>query len=188
MSVYLPNIPAANDIISVSQGQLQTNFQQIDNGVSNGIANDHISLTNATAADRGHHANIRFVQQGADPATAVDQIGLYAKDVGGTPRLFIREESNGTIYQLNANNPSLGTTGYTWLPGGLLLQWGNQSATGANPVTFPVAFTTTYQVVGITNANDRAFAVTNITATNFTFSVDNPIAAVTIRWMAIGLA
>ena len=142
---YNPNIPQANDIISGSQLDLLTNFGQIDDGVSTGIANDHVSLTDGTATNRGRHANIRFVEQAGDPATPVDQVGLYAKDTGGVPRLYIREENNGTAYQLNGVIPVVANPGTTWLPGGLILNYGNVALAGSAQTNynFATAFPTT---------------------------------------------
>lgn len=142
---YNPNIPQANDLISTSQGDLLANFGQIDDGVSTGIANDHVSLTDGTATNRGRHANIRFVEQAGDAATPVDQVGLYAKDTGGTPRLYIREENNGTVYQFNGVTPVVANPGTTWLPGGLILNYGNVALAGSaqTAYNFATAFPTT---------------------------------------------
>lgn len=203
MSVYLPTIPQANDVISVSQGQLLTNFQQIDDGMGLGISNDHVSLTNATAANRGHHAQVRFVEV-ADPTTAVSQLALYAKDVAGSPRLFIREQSSGTIYQLNAGTPSNATIGHSWLPGGLLIKWGSfttavsilQTLTYATGATIPAFSAAPYSFQAMVESpagSERVFINvrqgTN-TATGIQINtVDQGggnIGARTLYWVAIG--
>lgn len=189
---YNPNIPQANDLISTSQGDLLTNFGQIDDGVSVGIANDHVSLTDGTATNRGRHANIRFVEQAGDPATPVDQVGLYAKDTGGVPRLYIREESSGTVYQLNGATPTVANPGTTWLPGGLILNYGS-AALGANSqVTYNFATAFPNNVFSITTAvqanavvSDADHYIRTIALANF--AVRNPTGqAWTLHYIAIG--
>lgn len=179
---YNPNIPQATDIISQSQPLILTNFSQLNTV----FMVDHVEYDNATAGDRGKHTSSTYVEQAVAPATGASEEALYSAAIGGTTRIFVRPPSSGAQYQLTATPPSPGVTGYSYLPGGILIQWGGQSSTGPNPVVFPIAFSTVYQIVGITNANDRAFAVTTLNNNNFTFSVLNPLPAVTIRWVAIG--
>jgi len=85
------NIPAANDLLSVSQGDIQTNFSQINTI----IAVDHYEFNNATVANRGKHKSV-VLPEAAAIATAADEGALYTKDDGTRPALYYRQESNGT--------------------------------------------------------------------------------------------
>lgn len=63
---YNPNIPGPNDLLSQSQGQIQTNFSQI----STWTAVDHIGIT--TASNTGEHAQVTLPA----PGTAGSPSGL----------------------------------------------------------------------------------------------------------------
>lgn len=103
---YNPTIPQANDLISQSQGQIQTNFSQADTIFD---AN-HYTFDNATVANRGKHRYSSYVEQGSDPATAAGDVAIYSKDSGTRPVLFFREESNGAVNRLTGG----GITAAAW--------------------------------------------------------------------------
>lgn len=128
---YTNNIPTASQFISVSQPLIQANFQELDTYTQV----DHVALN---ATNQGTHNKVSFFEQAADPGVAGTFTELYTKNVAGKPRLFIQNTDG--IYQLSGVNPVSAASGYTWLPGGILMQWGtNTSASGAI-ITFPVAF------------------------------------------------
>lgn len=182
---YNPNIPQATDIISQSQPLILTNFSQLNTV----FMVDHVEYDNATAGDRGKHTSSTYVEQAVAPATGAAEEALYSAAIGGTTRIFVRPPSSGAAYQLTATPPSAGATGYSYLPGGILIQWGTFTWAGANVTqiqNFPISFSTAYQVVGTTNAPGRDFSVTAIAANNFTASIVNPAAGIVIRWIGIG--
>jgi len=45
---------------------------------------------------------------------------------------------------MSGPDPVVATPGYTFLPGGILLQWGLNGTAGNTSTTFPVAFTALY--------------------------------------------
>jgi microcystin-dependent protein len=49
---------------------------------------------------KGQHDHVTLNEQGADRATAVNEMALYCKNVGSVPELFYRPENNGTAVQL----------------------------------------------------------------------------------------
>ncbi len=71
---------------------------------------------------------------------------------------------------LKGSNQSLAQNGYQKLPGGLIIQWGNQSVTNisSGTITFPVAFPTACRLVTMTRGG--------VTNSAVSFSV-NPIAS-----------
>jgi hypothetical protein len=95
---YDPAIPKPNDILSVSQADLQDNFTDLNTQFSV----NHVAIDDP-GADKGKHKFITFVEQGESPESKVDQHLLYAKDDGGEPELFARPESNGEEYQITKN-------------------------------------------------------------------------------------
>lgn len=93
---YNPSIPQANDIISQSQGQILTNFNQ-----ANTIFDvDHVTFDNATVANRGKHDKSTYVELAADPVTAFNEVAVYSKDTGTQPDVFVRLENNGTVERM----------------------------------------------------------------------------------------
>jgi len=92
---FNPDIPQARDDIAVSQGDLLTNFQQLNTQ----FAVNHVAFDD-TSGDAGKHKFCTFVEQAADPESKGDEYLLYAKDDNGEPELFARPESNGASYQV----------------------------------------------------------------------------------------
>lgn len=133
MPTYLPNIPGAMDQLSVSQGQLLGNFQQL------------ATVLNANTA------TLTLAVQGGDPDTNTS-LQMYSKvGINGNPQLFIERETGSTdaplIFDFTEKNlvTRAGQTncGWTRLPSGILLQWGLiiNVATNNYNVTFPISFT-----------------------------------------------
>jgi hypothetical protein len=113
---FNPDIPQSTDDISQSQGEILTNFDQLNKifGSNAGAlqVGDHIAFNDATTANRGKHAKARLIEQAADPATAANERALYTKDVGGATELFTRDEASGTPRQMtNLPRISPGNTG-----------------------------------------------------------------------------
>jgi len=96
----------------VSQGQIFTNFTQLNTI----FGNNHVEFDAGT--DNGKHNFCQFVEQGASPATAVNELAIYTLDTGSQPDFFFREESSGVESRLTGGGISAaayctftGTTG-----------------------------------------------------------------------------
>lgn len=130
---FNPNIPGPNDIISQSQAQIQTNFSQADSIFDV----NHVTFDDSSAADRGKHRRSTYIEV-TDPVTAANEIAVYAKDVSGSTRMFLRQENNGTVIQTSGNNPIISSNGETYLPGfagqPLGCKWGQFTTTGTTTV------------------------------------------------------
>lgn len=74
--------------------------------------------------------------------------GLYSDSGGSLVRYeraankrFFADIAEDDIWKFSAGTVSLGTSGYTRLPNGLIIQWGKTSlASGTRPITFPYTF------------------------------------------------
>lgn len=128
---YQPNIPQATDLISVSQNDILNNFKAI------GTAFDvnHVDF-NATGA--GKHFKVEMPNQTVDPTPPGGQSTIYSKsgDIWAI-------RGAGTPYQLtnavNATPAIFGNAGSTFLPGGLILKWGNRTGvTDQSAIIFSV--------------------------------------------------
>src|SRR5271157_555177 len=112
---YLPNIPAANDQISTSQGQIQGNFTAIGNVFDQ----NHVDF-NADAGIAGQHSFIQLAAQAPTPA------------FNGIPGFWVTNATNDIMVHNSAGNdanitvrvcPSTGLgQGYFYLPCGILVQ------------------------------------------------------------------
>lgn len=90
-----PNIPQPLDDLSVSQGDLLTNFGQLNTQ----FAVNHVPF-NDSSSDKGKHKFVTYVEQADDPESKADEYLVYAKDDGGDTELYGRAESNGTVFQM----------------------------------------------------------------------------------------
>lgn len=144
---YNPNIPQAADFISQSQQALLTNFGVLDTA----FTVNHTALP--LAPSQGKHKFVSMYEQAADPVTAANEIAIYTKDAGGVigTREYLRQEGNGAVFQISGPTPLAAVNGYTYLPGGLIYQWGVGTASPAGFANLlPLAFPTTFFAVVIT--------------------------------------
>ncbi len=184
---YTTGIPAAGNNPSVDQPNMQTNT----NSINSILAVDHFTFADGNA---GRHQYVRM-PVGSIPAMSASQAGFYAKTANGFAQLFFTNGVSGNEYQLTRANttnfasfstnlpygapPATFTQngGWTFLPGGMLLQYGfygKAAASGSlGTIQFPVAFTTApYSVTTSTlsnGANFSNFLIFSTSATSFDF-------------------
>ncbi len=162
---YNANIPQPGDFISNSQGQIQTNFAKIDSSTQ-GFGVDHVQFS--ASSNQGKHNKSTYRKQTVDPVTIANEIALYSKTASGALQLFLARASGGTVIQMTPNSggdPAVfGFAGQSFLPGGIIIKWGNRNAVAdGTTITFSAdtsAFPTTcYQVfVSVYNANNASTA------------------------------
>lgn len=215
MPSYDPTIPAAGDNPSVSQGQIQTNFATL----ATDFAVNHIGY--GTGAGEGKHKFVEMPAQAVKPAgLATGQGTLYTKVAGAATQLFYVTGTSADEYRLTnlaAGNFALfGTNtnyqvgppslwgGWTFLPGGLIMQYGSYglfnafgSLASSGVITFPIPFnspafnvtTTLIRQSGSTSAVATQTVVYNtVGTTNFTWALDSSSTKfVGILWTAIGV-
>jgi hypothetical protein len=195
---YTDNIPFPTNSPSADQPNMLINTNSIDSL----LAVDHVSFN---LANGGYHNDIHFNTQLTDPA-AVPTIGqLYTKSItfnAITDAALFYENGAGVVTQLTSPSGSSAlANGYTFLPGGILMQWGSSALNaGVAPVTvtttinFPVAFpTAVFMVTGSprTGNSNRVpgmtYAVSTRTLTTFDVIVYMPVDQInTFEWIAIG--
>lgn len=139
---FQANIPLATDLISISQSDIKNNFTSLSTSWN-------VNHVDFNASGAGKHKFVSLPNQLVDPATAVSEVALYAKAVAAIPTLFLRKESNGSIIQMSGQDPIALTNGTTFLPGGIIIKWGQFStnAGGTATPTFASAFPTNCFVV-----------------------------------------
>ena len=196
MSSFTPNIPAASDRPSASQSQIQSNF----NAIADDLDKNHVAISDLT--NRGKHKFVEMPVQAAKPTPlAANEVTLYSKTVSGQSEMFMVRGTNIKEIQLsagaNASVPTLGNTGVTFIPGGLLLQWGqtNINLNGNTTINFPLSFSVTraYSITVTPFRNSSNVDTVYLVPGSFTvssFDVRNTSSSgiTAICWMAIGPA
>lgn len=156
-SNYQPGIPTGSVPLNQDYLNIQGNFQQLD--TSFGV--DHVAFSNGT--NNGYHTDIHLVPVSVFPPPTTSAAGqLYCNTVNDgvnndTALYFLT--AGGRNIKLTENfSPVTGGNGYTFLPGGLILQWGVVNGTHG----------------GFLNGGDTGtvtFATSNIAFPNNCFSV-----------------
>jgi len=192
---FNPNIPQPTDDLSDSQGDLLNNNLALDASFSI----NHAAFSDTTA-DNGKHTYVEMLNNGAIPAgLASGQGTIYVKSILGRSQLFYSPGNTTNEYQITrtitpdyatfAVNTGAGTSGWTFLPGNLLMQWGIGS--GSSIVTYPVAFTSDVFNVQLTmirnSTNKDVLYVKPGTVTTTAFQVIDTSSGNSFYWMAIGL-
>jgi len=160
---FTTNVPNANQRISATQQPIKDNFGEIDTLVN-------VNHVGFNTGDAGKHKFLQMPEQGAAPTTAANEVGLYAA-VGATStvsELVFRREKDGTSIAFTEG--ALAQPGWTRLPSGILLKWGQGQGTGSftHTVSQGPAFAAVYSVQvsdwgNVTTDLDRTIRFRNFT-------------------------
>ena len=191
---YNQNIPQAADLISTSQDDILQNFTAIYNSFA--AATDHPDLN---SADAGKHNKITYVRQAAAPVPAGNDLAVYNVVSGANSQLWFNR-AGGTAVPFTEKVFTVNTSGYTYLPSGLLLKFGrgltagaaatlavNMNGIGANYNAVPFILITPEQ--SAINQYRWAQLRPGWTAATFIVDTGNFAGAATVayfQWMAIG--
>ncbi len=172
---YNNNIPQPTDQISTSQADILNNFAAISTYLN-------INHVDFNGADQGKHKWVTMPVQVASPATGAGEVALFARTstLSLVPEIAFRRESNGTVIEFTSSLSA--TIGWTRLPSGILLKWGNATANGLTTYTFPVAatipaFTNIFSIqittsyINVTDAPNGFVRLNNVVAPYTQFTV-----------------
>ncbi len=217
MSIYLNNIPTGLINLDTDYKNLQNNFSQLD--ISFGI--NHFPFSE-NSIKNGKHTFINMINNVNIPSgvnvLVQDEGTLYTKTNATITDLYYTPDNTGNEYQITRTDTSnfatfstntvypgaqvYETGGWTFLPGGLILQYGtvkpgqNTSQTGTT--LFPINFTSAPFVVlptaisrsaGVGN-QERVISIKDTSTTNnqFEWTWDNNTSNyVGFSWVAIGI-
>lgn len=106
--VYKNNIPQANDFISISQRDIQGNFQDVktiwgESPTDNSNNGDHIPLNFAEENQRGNHKKITLVEQNPIPVPIADEAILYSAEQNSKTELFYIRDGELAGNQITSN-------------------------------------------------------------------------------------
>lgn len=197
---YKNNIPQPSDNLSVSQNDILNNFAQLDTTM--GV--NHFNFSDVSG-NTGKHTFVEMVKSGGVPTIVANEGAIYTKTSSSITNAFYTADAGGKEYQLtkaiDANFSTFGNStgtqnsGWTFLPGGLLLQYGNNTAVSSSSgttITYPIAFTTAvFSVQGTVVTNDSStirFSLLNTAGLiNFTTTQTSTSHFTNLYWIAIGL-
>ena len=130
---YNPLVPLSNQLINATQNDIQTNFAEIETFVN--VNHEDFASPNA-----GKHKFITFPGQASAPVFALGEVGMVNRVSAFTAanELFITK-SSGATFPVTASLPA--TTGWCYLPSGLLMKWGTLSVNGYDVFNFPTGAT-----------------------------------------------
>ncbi len=158
--------PVAANPPSTSPNDFVRNFTSIDGLLSV----DHVSFN---AANGGCHNQSTYLAQSSNPTTSSGQITHFAKTTAGKTEEYVIRDGSATPIQMTTGNVTVAASGTTFLPGGILLQWGpcNANGTGVSN-SFATAFPNhCYSVVVVgTNFSQptNVIKVTSVSVSAFT--------------------
>ena len=181
------DIPLAGDLISVSQADLKQNFDYIQGA----LGKDHqinFGSSDTGTSFEGRHKQLSLNNRNGGVPTITDGADSIVYGINGN-LAWTSASSAGPVQLTNVKTNAVtnATSGCTFLPGGILLQWGNTANTGITTVVhFVNTFSTVYTCVAVPTQPDRTAAVTVVGNASFTFVMDNAAPGQSIRWFAVG--
>jgi len=141
---FLFNIPQATDQLSISQGNILNNFTVL--GAIAGNASAASASINATSGFNWLYLPNNGATPPAGSSFPAGDIALYASLNGttGQNELYLNRRNQATVTQIpiaagilsQTSAPALNSGGWTYLPSGLLLKFGNSTANGNTAFTF----------------------------------------------------
>lgn len=204
---FVPGYPLDGSSLGSSKVQIRSNID----GTFQTVAVDHFNNNGnhgGTSGNAGTHYQVQLKEiAGSSPPFGLNATyeTLYSQVKAGQGELFFTRGASGTGIQLTGpGTPSTGANGYSFLPGGLLIQWGvvNGTFSGGDTATinFPIAFpaavlniqtSPTFNAAVSTPSNNGqcnvAFPTGQITLSSFDYYiVTNSGSWRRFYWMAIG--
>lgn len=203
MTIYTPGIPVSTNFPADDQPNMQNNTDYL---YAFGDKDHKFTKDSALAYDGFHQQVSLYANLGASPKTAASVSVIYPKDVGSYSQLFFDNgaaTATGTDAQLTVNRPASGpnaaipsysagppSKGVSYLPGGLLIQYGSTQNAG-NTSTFPVAFSAVPYSITVSYINDTSLpplGVKFVSASGFSAVIPSGAPNLPYYWIAIGPA
>lgn len=190
----LTDNPDAGDVLATSQVDLQNNFRFLSAALTKDL-NILFGLDSATA-DVGYHKKVTLIASANSNIVMPVSADSLLFSFGGD--FYWKNNTLATAVQMtNAamGVPTNAAFGYTYLPGGLMLQWGKSISAGAPLlVNFTPVFSAAPHTISTTVSSATANQLSQVTASNansFTFVVYTANTAAisagkNVFWMAIG--
>jgi len=140
---FTPGYPQDGQSLGASKAVIRNNLD----GMFQVFSVEH--NTQNVLTNTGLHRQSTYPAASGRPTTTTGQINIYSRAItGGTALFTSRDNNSATVTQIsnpNVISPLAATDGYSYLPGGLIIQWGTRIVTINNVgatflVTFPIPF------------------------------------------------
>lgn len=191
---YTTGIPRSGQSLGNSRPQVQGNFDYINTA----FAINHVAFN---SSGFGKHKFVDLVEGLPDPVPAGGTNTVFSK-VGGVfalGELFYVRGAGGTPIQMTNGNILANANGYSFLPGGILVQWGSTTSSGTGTrnvnfvadgnINFPTACWHVFAQTHITNvSNGIVWTTANISTTGFALGTNPEVtpSGTSFSWFAIG--
>ena len=166
---FTPNIPQTGQSLGQTRDAVRNNFTNYNTVMS-------VNHVAPNSAGQGKHTFAEFIVQAQSPATAASEVALYSRTLNGVPQLCLQKQSqalNAADIQMSRVDVGVtgATTGSTFLPGGMVMQWNDISiAVSTGSWTFPVPYTTWVAVLGTAGTQPTTFYVSALSNTAITIT------------------
>jgi len=184
---FQPNVPQAQDLISISQNDLLQNFQALDTSWNV----NHVDFNDIGS---GKHKFVEMPNQGSDPAGDGSEMTIFSKLASGNSEIHYKRDASANSFQLTSKDPNPVVNGHTFLAGGLLLQWNFLTGASKNDgavIIFPTAFGTTPFSLQLTASRNgtsvNVLNATSVSTTQFTLRTSSN-SNDGVWFLAVGLA
>lgn len=174
---YSPSIPQANDLISVSQGQIQANFTALNTifGIN------HVPFSGGTGTP-GKHNFVSLPVQSVDPTTASQEMAIYTKAVATIPTLFVRQQSNGAVFPLQTG---IAATQGSLTLGAVTMNWGTLTSSATSSGSAVVTFATAYSAAPYNYSASYGSATGGVASLTIA-PTGTPFVSATVAWNTPG--
>jgi len=139
---FTSGIPQTGQTLGQTRDDVRNNFLNYYNTMSV----NHVPPNGALGFGQGKHTFCEFVTQGMSPATSANEVATYCRAISAVPQLFLQKQSQiagaADIQMSRVDTGALSATaGYSFLPGGAIIQWNIAAANpGGTVTTFPIVF------------------------------------------------
>lgn len=196
---YQPNIPTGTVPLNQDYANVQGNFSSLNTQ----WLVDHVPLTDTSGTPpNGYHTFVHLVpfsvpnppgnpnnQPVVAPAATVGYGQLFGATINdgiNTDTALYYLSGGGRLSQLTRNiQPLSAGPGYSYLPGGILIQWGETNNGGNFPITFNTLFSVTATPVAAVNFLNSIPVISSRNNVGFTMS-NNGGQTFPVTWIAIG--
>lgn len=183
---YTPDTPQASHFPANDQPLMNSNNRYLQEF---GTRDHQFTLLGAANSTDGTHKQVTLTNQAA-PGFGGANSAIYANLANGQSQLFFENASGSTQLTTQiASVPTIATNGTSYLPGGLLIQWGFAVTNGSGDVSFPVAFSVATFLPNVT------FTATGTIGNNVPLMISTSAASfrvsqagIGVYWKAIGQA
>lgn len=207
MTGYNPAVPTGTVKLNQDYANVQSNF----NAMNNAFLINHVPLTQVPYF--GFHTILQMVPYStvasnppnnypvtAPAATPVIStlFGAQVNDGIATDETYYFLSGAGRLTQMTRNfQPTISANGATFLPGGLILNWGSKTLLANSSLT-TIGFTQTYTDIpysitltrytsdNSTTGQEVRISAGNVTPTQFKVSQSSSSGSNIVYWMAIG--